>query len=104
LGEHLPKDRKFTQAEQKKCRLKNFSKNIFKGSKNMLTAWDAFKTYLCGRPALEIFHYAEAPKKIFFKKLLTIFAAVIRSSSRWHHCQAEMISSESPKTSVTKLK
>jgi hypothetical protein len=40
----------------------------------------------------------EAPKKLFFKKLLTIFAAVIWSSSRWHHCQAEMISSESLKS------
>ncbi len=64
----------------------------------MLTAWDAFKTKLCGHPAQKIFHRTEARKKLFFKKLLTIFAAVIRSSSRWHHCQAEMISSESPKS------
>jgi hypothetical protein len=41
--------------------------------------------------------------KIIFEKLLTIFGFVIWSSPRWHHCQAELISSESLKTSVARL-
>jgi hypothetical protein len=41
--------------------------------------------------------------KIFFEKLLTKFGSVIWSSPRWHHCQAETISSESLKTSVARL-
>ena len=61
----------------------------------MLTASDAFKTYLCGLHVEKRFHKMRVPKKIIFEKLLTIFAAVIWSSSRWHHCQAELISSES---------
>ena|GEM_PF-1778267 len=40
-----------------------------------------------------------ALEKIFFQKVLTIFRSVIPSSSRWHQCQAELISSESEKVS-----
>jgi hypothetical protein len=46
----------------------------------------------------------EGPGKIFFEKLLTKIGSVIWSSPRWHHCQAETISSESLKTSVARLK
>jgi hypothetical protein len=46
----------------------------------------------------------EVPGKINFEKLLTKFGSVICSSPRWHHCQAELISSESLKTSVARLK
>jgi hypothetical protein len=45
----------------------------------------------------------EVSGKIIFEKLLTKFGSVIWSSARWHHCQAEMISSESLKTSVARL-
>ena len=44
----------------------------------------------------------EGGGKIIFEKPLTIFGIVIRSSPRWHHCQAEPISSESLKTTVTR--
>jgi hypothetical protein len=42
--------------------------------------------------------------KIKNRKALTIFGTVIWSLPRWHHCQAELISSESLKTSVTRMK
>jgi hypothetical protein len=49
-------------------------------------------------------HDNRALGKIIFEKPLTVFGFVIWSSPRWYHCQAETISSESLKTSVTRLK
>jgi hypothetical protein len=58
---------------------------------------------LCELPAEKILHHNRVPGKIIFEKLLTKFGSVIWSSPRWHHCQAELISSESLKTSVARL-
>jgi hypothetical protein len=48
-------------------------------------------------PAEKNLHDNRGLKKIIFEKPLTVFGFVIWSSPRWHHCQAETISSESPK-------
>jgi hypothetical protein len=58
---------------------------------------------LCEFPVEKILHHNRVLEKIIFEKLLTKFGSVIWSSPRWHHCQAELISSESLKTSVARL-
>jgi len=58
---------------------------------------------LSEHPAEKKLHDNRGLKKIIFEKALTNFGTVIWSSPRWHHCQAEMISSESLKTSVARL-
>jgi len=59
---------------------------------------------LSEHPAEKKLHDNRGLKKIIFEKALTNFGTVIWSSPRWHHCQAEMISSESLKTSVSRLR
>ena len=55
-------------------------------------------------PGEKVSSASEEPGKIKNQKALTIFGTVIWSLPRWHHCQAELISSESLKTSVTRMK
>jgi len=71
--------------------------------KYLLTDGEALRIDLCELPVEKIFHHKRVPGKINFEKLLTKFGSVIWSLPRWHHCQAEMISSESLKTSVARL-
>jgi hypothetical protein len=59
---------------------------------------------LSEHPAEKKLHDNRGLKKIIIENPLTNFGTVIWSSPRWHHCQAETISSESLKTSVTGLK
>jgi hypothetical protein len=104
LGKHIPKGRKITQEEWKISSAEIFFKKFLDSKKFRLTAGECLEIRICEHAVKNFLHHNSTLEKIFFKKLLTIFAAVIWSSSRWHHCQAELISSEPLKTTVTRLK
>jgi hypothetical protein len=59
---------------------------------------------LSEHPGEKVSSASEEPGKIKNQKALTIFGTVIWFLPRWHHCQAKLISSESLKTSVTRMK
>jgi hypothetical protein len=104
LGKHIPKGRKITQEEWRYLSAEIFFK-IFFGCKNFrLTDGEALRMRLSEHTAENKTSTSEGCGKIFFENPLTNFGTVIWSSPRWHHCQAETISSESSKTSVTRLK
>lgn len=76
----------------------------FRFEKKMLTAWEALEMGLCEHPCEKFSLCERCWEKINLWKALTNFWSVICSSSRWQHCQAEMISGESLKASVMRMK
>jgi hypothetical protein len=103
LGKHIPKGRKITQEEWRNLAAEIFFKFFFGCKDFRLTDGEALRMGISEHPAEKKLHDNRALAKIIFEKPLTTFGFVIWSLPRWHHCQAETISSESSKTSVTRL-